>query len=151
MSYKPNKQQIKALVNGATALVEPVDKVELKQDAMLKWWWKNKDGLWDGCPDMDFIEYYSPLQVGDTFIVEEYDFTKSATEDKPSKKEHTFKVLSVEIKKVKDISIDEIQSIMKNVHALDYMFGFEDWFDEQYSKGAYEADPYVFYTVVKEI
>ena len=44
---------------------------ELNQDEIGKWWWKNKNGLWDGCPDIDFVKTKAKYQIGDILWLRE--------------------------------------------------------------------------------
>ena len=105
----------------------------------------------------EFIKKYSPLQVGDEFeIVEEIDCNGDCTMGLPCLycgssgqgigkgivTHFKGKTLSVEVKRVQDLTIADIYNL-KVVCFQDYVNDAIEWFESIIGLGAYEKNPYV--------
>ena len=121
-------QAVKALANGATALLFVIEGKALKI-------WKNSRNspeaiiengivIEGGFHLSKYLHNFSPLQAGDSFKVNDIDYD----------------VVSTEVKRVQELNAHEMVSL-----GCDMFESFISWYNKQYGENAYELNPYIFY------
>ena len=156
--------QLEALNNGATALLFVIDE---------KWQKLLNDAIKDSSIYYlyDEINKDSPLQAGDSFYLQEEFYTTGesdkiyfsntgyprcmslkkhdASEMTYEQSRYKYDVVSVEVKRAKELSIDDAKRLTGYSWERVCEIQPSNWFDEQYGQSTYESNYNCFYVVIK--